>query len=221
MTDLDVLKEKWMEYDQKLDVNIRLTRQLLDAAGMNRARSAMRRLMAFVALDAAATLMVIMALGSFIGDNIAAARFVVPAIMLDAAAILTFGVLIRQLMLARLIDYSAPVTLIQKRLETLRILRIRRTLWTLFASPLLWPPLLIVSLKAFLGVDAYAALGMSYLLANLLLGVGVLGLAVWVSRKFGERMGRSPAIQRMMRELAGYNLNAASRFLAEIGEFAG
>jgi hypothetical protein len=37
--ELDALKEKWAEYDRKLDVSIRLNRQLLMAVNMNRVRS--------------------------------------------------------------------------------------------------------------------------------------------------------------------------------------
>jgi len=44
-------------------------------------------------------------------------------------------------------------------------------------------------------------------------------LAIWVSRKFGDRVDRSPILQRFMRELAGYNLNAANASLAALSEF--
>jgi flagellar biogenesis protein FliO len=54
---------------------------------------------------------------------------------------------------------------------------------------------------------------------NVLFGLAIIPMAIWVSRKFGDRMGRSPIIQRLMRELAGYNLNAATRFLATLSEF--
>jgi flagellar biogenesis protein FliO len=54
---------------------------------------------------------------------------------------------------------------------------------------------------------------------NVLFGLAIIPMAIWVSRKFGDRMGRSPIIQRLMRELAGYNLNAATCFLATLSEF--
>ena len=38
-------------------------------------------------------------------------------------------------------------------------------------------------------------------------------------REFGDRMDRSPKIQWLMKELAGYNLNAASDVLATLSEF--
>ena len=50
--------------------------------------------------------------------------------------------------------------------------------------------------------------------------LAIIPLAIWASGKFGGRMHRSPMIQRLMRSLAGYNLNAATGFLATLSEFA-
>jgi hypothetical protein len=219
MMELDELKQKWAEHDRKLEVNIRLTRQLLSATKMNRARSALQRLAVFLALESVIALAVIIVLGSFIGGHIAMVRFSVPAAALDLFEIATLIALIQQIWLALYIDYSKPVAAIQKQLESLRMLHIRHFQSTLLLAPLLWTPLLIVALEGFLRVDAYKALGAAYLLANLLFGLAIIPLAIWVSKKFGDRMGRSPKIQQLMKELAGYNLNAASDFLATLSEF--
>src|ERR1700737_527178 len=99
MTELDELKQKWAEHDGKLELNIRLTRQLLSASKMNRARSALQRLAFFLALESTITLAVILALGSFIGDHIAMMRFVVPAAILHLFEIASLIVLIQQIKL--------------------------------------------------------------------------------------------------------------------------
>jgi hypothetical protein len=219
MMELDELKQKWAEHDHKLEVNIRLTRQLLTATKMNRARSALQRLAVFLALESVVALAVIIVLGSFIGDHIAMVRFAVPAATLDLFEIASLIVLIQQIRLALSIDYSNPVAAIQKQLESLRMLHIRHFQWTLLLAPLLWTPLLIVALEGFLRVDAYKTVGAAYLLANLLFGLAIIPPAIWLSKKFGYRMDRSPKIQRLMKDLAGYNLNAASDFLATLSEF--
>jgi len=217
--ELDELKQKWAEHDRKLEVNIRLTRQLLSATKMNRARSALQRLAVFLVLESVIALAVIIVLGSFIGDHIAMVRFAVPAAALDLFEIATFIVLIQQIRRALYIDYSKPVASIQKQLESLRMLHIRHFQWTLLLAPLLWTPLLIVALEGFLRVDAYKTLGAAYLLGNLLFGLAIIPLAIWLSKRFGDRMDRSPKIQWLMKELSGYNLNAASDFLATLSEF--
>jgi len=219
MMELDELKQKWAEHDCKLEVNIRLTRQLLTATKMNRARSALQRMAVFLALESVVALALVIVLGSFIGDHIAMVRFAVPAAALDLFEIATLIVLIQQIRLALYIDYSNPVAAIQKQLESLRMLHIRHFQWTLLLAPLLWTPLLIVALEGFLRVDPYKTVGAAYLLANLLFGLAIIPLAIWLSKKFGHRMDRSPKIQWLMKELAGYNLNTASDFLATLSEF--
>jgi flagellar biogenesis protein FliO len=74
-------------------------------------------------------------------------------------------------------------------------------------------------MRGFLGVDAYRVLNGAWLVANLLFGLGFIVAALWLSRQYGDRMERHPVIQRLMKELAGYNLKAAESFLATLSEF--
>ncbi len=218
--ELDALKEKWAEHDRKLDVSIRLNRQLLMAANMNRVRLPLRRLAFFVGLGALVGLIGPVILGQFIYQHWAEPRFVLPAVVLHVWVIANLAASIRQITMALLIDYDKPIAVIQKQLESLRVLRIRITQWALLTGQVVWwIPFLIVALKGFWDVDAYKVFGTAFLLANLAAGLAIIPLAIWVSRKFGDRMGRSPVVQRLMRELAGYNLNAATGFLATISEF--
>jgi hypothetical protein len=159
-------------------------------------------------------------LGQFIYANWAEPRFALPAVVLHVWTIAMVAASLRPMAMALGIDYDQPVAKIQKQLEDLRVLRIRLTKWALLTGQLVWwIPFLIVALKGFLGVDAYRVFGAVYLLANVAFGLAVIPLAIWVSRKFGGRMGRSPVIQRLMRDVAGYNLNAATGFLATLAEF--
>jgi hypothetical protein len=218
--ELDALKEKWAEHDRKLDVSIRLNRQLLMAANMNRVRSPLRRLALFMGLGALIGLIGPVILGQFIYQHWAEPRFVLPAVVLHVWVIASLAASIRQIAMALEIDYAKPIALIQKQLESLRVLRIRITQWALLTGQVVWwIPFLIVALKGFWDVDAYKVLGTGFLLANIAVGLAIIPLAFWVSRKFGARMGRSPVMQRLMRELAGYNLNAATCFLATVSEF--
>jgi hypothetical protein len=54
---------------------------------------------------------------------------------------------------------------------------------------------------------------------NVAFGFLVLGIGVLVARHFGDRMSNSAFGQRFLRDLAGYNLNAASGFLKTLAEF--
>jgi hypothetical protein len=219
MVEMDDLRKTWAEYDRKLDTNIRLSRQLLRATNLNRVRSPMRRLAFFLGLESIIQFAVVVALGNFIYEHIATMRFALPAAALDVGAIALLSSMIRQLTLVLQIDYDKPIAIIQKQLGDLRVLGIRCIQGIFLVATLAWTPLLIVTLKGFLGLDAYRLFGVPYLVANLLVGLAIIPLGIWLSKKFSDRMGRSPFIQRLMKDLAGYNLNAAAGFLASLSEF--
>jgi hypothetical protein len=220
MMDMDVLQAKWAEHDRKLEASIHLNRELLMATNMNRVRTPLRRFAFFVGLEAAVGLALPGILGQFIYAHWTEPRFVLPAVALDVWAIANVAALFREMAMALQINYDKPIATIQTQLESLRVLRVRVTQWALLTGQLVWwVPFTIVALEGFWGVDAYQVFGGMVLAVNVLFGLAIIPMVIWVSRKFGDRMGRSPIIQRLMRELAGYNLNAATRFLATLSEF--
>ena len=219
MLDLDEMKKQWAEHDRKLDQSIRLNRQLLSTTKLNGARSAMQRMAAFLGLEAAVQLAVVIALGSFIYEHIAMVRFALPAAALEVFAIAILVAMIRQIAVGLQIDYDEPIAVIQKQLEDLRVLRIRYIQGIFLAATLAWTPLMIVALEGFWELDAYRLFGTAFMVSNLLVGLAIIPLAFWLSKRFSDRMGRSPFIQRLMKDLAGYNLNAAAGFLTTLSQF--
>ena len=217
--DLDELKEKWINYDRKLDESLRLNRQLLQAMKLPRAKSALQRLAMLLSLESVLWLVGIVALGQFIYRNITMMRFALPAALLDLYAIANFAVLIAQIASALQIDYDKPIAVIQKQIEALRVLRIRYIQGSVVGGFIVWVPFVIVVLKMFLGIDAYRVFGTAWLLANVLFGLVPIVLAIWVSKKLCRTIGRYPRIQKFMNDLAGYNLNAARRTIAGLSEF--
>ena len=216
MMDLDELKEKWTELDRKLDVNIRLNRQLLSATKLNQTRSSLKRLAVYVGLEAAAWFAIIVVLGNFIYEHISMAQFAVAGVALDVYSIVTLNFLIRQIALALRIDYGKPIATIQKQIEALRVLRIRTIQWGVLAGLVAWVPFMIVLFKVAFGVDIYEA---AWVWSNVAFGLALIPVAIWVSKKFGDRMDRSPIIQGLMKSLSGHNLNAAADFLMTLSKF--
>ena len=216
---LDTLKDKWAEQDRKLDASIRLNRQLLTAGAINRSRSPMRRFSFFMGMGVLLGLVTLVVLGRFIYSHLAEPRFALPALVLHVWVIAYVAASIRQMAMASQIDYNEPILLIQKQIESLRTLRLRVIRWALLTGQLVWCiPFLVVVLKGLWDVDAYRVLSVPFMIASVALGLVLIPAAVWVSRKFANRSG-SPAVQRLMRELAGYNTTSASDFLAALAEF--
>jgi hypothetical protein len=218
MLDLDEMKRQWAEHDEKLDESIRLNRQLLSTTSLNGARSAMQRLAAFLGVEAAVWLVIVMALGGFIYAHIGVLQFAVPAVASDVFAIGMLIATLRQIVAVRQIDYGRPIASIQKQLETLRVLRIRTTQWGLLTGVIVWAPFAIVVAKAFFRIDVYDT---AWLFVNVLFGLSLIPLALWLSKRFGNRMGRSPFIQRLMNDIAGHNLTTAKAHLGRLSEFEG
>ncbi|HEY3835780.1 MAG TPA: hypothetical protein VGL72_04385 [Bryobacteraceae bacterium] len=218
--ELDALKTKWSEYDQKLDLSIRLNRRLLMAANLNRLRAPLRRFAFFIGLGALLGLIAPVMLGQFLYRHWSEPRFALPALLLHVWVIATLAASIRQIAMALRIDYDQPVAGIQKQIESLRVLRIRTTQWAVLTGQLVWwTPFLIVAFKALWDIDAYQLFGAPFLLANFALGLAIVPLAIWLSKKLAPRVRRSPLMQRLMSDLAGYNLNAATAFLATLSDF--
>jgi hypothetical protein len=219
MLDLDELKEKWTALNDKLDRALTLNRELLHATRLKRARSAMQRLGWFLIAEAVVWLAIIVALGSFIYEDLNAAAFALPAVALHVYAIANLVGVVWQAVLALQIDYAKPIAGIQRQLEGLRILRIRYIQLAVLTGTLMWTPFVIVFFKGVFGVDAYSAFGTAWLSANAVFTAVVVVLLAWLSRKFGSRMGHQPFVRRLMKDLAGHNLNAATEFLTTLSEF--
>jgi hypothetical protein len=221
MMGMDTFQQKWAEQDRKLDLSIHLNRQLLMASNMTRVQSPLRRFAFFQLLEALLGAAVTLMTGQFIYAHWHEPRFVVPAMVLHIWVIANVAAAVRQAVMALQIDHAKPIASIQKQLESLRVLRIWVIRWDLLTGQIVWwIPFLIVAFKSFAGVDVYQVCGETFLAVNVLFGLALIPLAIWVSRKFGERMGRSAIVKGLVTAIAGYNLNAAIRSLGAVSEFA-
>jgi hypothetical protein len=217
--ELQDLKNLWAEYDRKLDTSLRLNSRIWRELNLSRVDSALKRLSRLLVFELLMNLAVVMALGWFIAEHAGEMRFLAPALALGLCAVALVIASIRQLAALHSLDYSAPVVAIQKRLEALRIERIRATKWVLLLSPLLWTPLLIVALEGLFGLDAYLFLDGRWLAANLLFGLAFIPVMLWAARRFAGRWQGSPLVQSLMDDLAGRSLVAAAGFLSELSRF--
>jgi len=217
--ELDELKTTWQELDRKLETCIELNRRLLQGKMAGKAETAMKRLRFLLGLELLINVAGVALLGSFIGAHATEIQYLVPAISLDLGLIALVIAGARQIAAISQIDYCAPIVAIQRRLESLRIERIRTVKWTLLLAPLAWTPLFIVALKGLLNVDVYAGFGVTYVVANLAFGVVVVVIGVWTSRHFAARLQGSSAMRRIADCLAGTSLKSAAQFLDSLSQF--
>ena len=147
--ELDDIKRHLEHLDGKLDATLRLNRRVLDQRILDRVDKALRRLGWALGIELAFGIVTVLLTGSFVADHVREPRFLVPGLLLHLFVIAQIAMLVRHAVATRQIDFGAPIVEIQRRIETLRLSMIRTTLWTILLSPLLWPPLLIVTLEGF------------------------------------------------------------------------
>jgi len=215
--DIDEVKEIWRESNRRLEASMRLNEVLLAQLNLRKTDTSLRWLSSGIVAELIVNAIGILLLGLFMAANLHEPRFLVPAALLDVYAIALVIAGARQLAAIGSVDYDEPVVAIQRRLEMLRLQRIRTTLATLLFAPLMWVPLAIVALR-FFGVDLYAA-GWSWLATNALFGVAFILVAIAVARRFGHRFARSPRMRALADAIAGRSLAKAIESLDSIARF--
>lgn len=217
--ELDELKTLWETHDRKLDAGIRLSTRLLNTPMLHKARAATTRLLIVWQVELALALIATAMLAGYSWLHLLQPRFLLPGLLLMVGSIALVCTYIRRLMAIRAIDFSGPIVTIQKQLESIRIAEIHATKWTLLLAPLAWTPFLIVVFQGLFRVDVYTHFPAAWLAGNVIFGLVVVAVERWISIRYAERMHRSPRLQRWMRDVNGYNLNAAMKFVRSAGEF--
>ncbi len=217
--ELDELKNLWANQDRKLDQVIRLNAEFLRDSRTRKAGSSLKWAFRGILFEQLASIPAIVLLGIFLSNHSSEPRYLVPAIVLDVFAVLSVVSCGYQLGTLHDIDFGQPVVAIQKKLERVRVLRLATTKWALLLGPVLWVPLTIVALKGVLGVDGYALFPGGWLAVNLMAGAAISAALYGLSRRFAQRMERSPLVRRLMDDIAGRSLGRAVAFLGGISSF--
>jgi hypothetical protein len=217
--DIDEMKAAWKQLDQRTGETLDLSRQLLKQVQLSKVESAMRRTTVPPLVELVIDVLAVVLIGSFLGTHVDSARFALPAAVLQLAAVLKLASTIRQLVLIRSLDYTQPVVVIQRQLSSLKLLRVRTTLVTLLVSPLLWTPLAIVGAQALIGLDLYQGFGVRWIAANLLFGIAVIPVAIWIARRCADRFRNTSFARQIVDDIAGRSLMAATAAADEIAQF--
>lgn len=205
--ELQHLQEKWLEQDARL---VRLNLRVVLLADV---KPAVQRMSWLQDANALATIAAIIFLGNFAFENWQSPRFLVAALVLDTLAIILLSAQVRLMVAASGINYSDSVTVLRRKIEEMRVLRIRTIRWILTLSMLAFPPLLVVAMKVLLNKDAWQVFDRGWFILHAVLGVAMIPLSSWITRRFEHRL------PGFVRELAGTNLNAAIDSLASLAEF--
>jgi hypothetical protein len=220
MTSLDAMKSVWEAQDRKMDEILRINRQLFIAAKLGKVRTPLRMFMIWLGIEIALLVLALSVVGNFLAGSITEIRFVWPAVMMDVWLIFTLACTVRQLVMAKRIAFDLPIAALQRQIADLRILRLTAVRWELLTGQLVWwIPLIVVALKMLFGVDAYRYLSPGYILTNLLLGIALIPLVIWLAKRYKSALKKSRFMDKLADVVAGYSLTAARNYLAVLSDF--
>ena len=179
---LDDLKAAWAAQGALLERSLAIDERLLRELFLRKVRFALAPFVLVraleVALGVAALVVVMPALAAHLGEP----RYWVAGGALAVYAAGLTWMCAYLLVNALQLDYSGPVTELQRDVERLRRVEYRSFEWALLGGVLVWLPALLIPFEALTGVDALARVDLAYLAGNLVIGLAVLALGHLLSR---------------------------------------
>lgn len=221
--ELDEMKLAWQELDRRIERNEALQAGLRRELSIDRARSALRRWLWLPVTELAISVLAAWLSGGFLAANgsrlLVAPAGALPALVLLILAVTGSAISVRQIVSVATIDYAAPVLAIQRQLVKVRCLRIRLTQVNLLLWLPLWPVFMAFLVQYGYGYGIYTQFRMHWLAANMIFGLALALLLVWIARRYGEALARWRLLRKLSDEIAGRQLVVASMRMEELTRF--
>ena len=144
-----------------------------------------------------------------------------PYLLWRAVDVLAFAVAmtattIYQIVRARRLDYSGPLTEIQLEVERLQLIEYRAFKWALLGGIVVWLPAAMALFEALFTVDVLARVDLAWLVSNVVFGLALLWLGQRLSKRYVERPNLGPWARRLVDHVSGRSLETVRRHLAEL-----
>jgi hypothetical protein len=217
---LEELRNEWVGHSRRLDEHLQLNAHLLRDDWIERQREHMWKLGPFGKFSMAIWIATAVLLGLFLGTHANQPALFVTALVLDVWVIATGIVQVRQKQALRNLDFGLPLIELQARVESLRIARVRAfNLAFLTGQIVWWIPFIVVVAGAF-GANLYLSPKFrAYAAWNIAAGIAFIPLAIWLSRRYGNRLSRSSIVRRIADSIAGRDIAAARDVLEKLRRF--
>jgi hypothetical protein len=142
------------------------------------------------------------------------------ALVLDIWVIATGIVQVRQQQALRNLDFGLPLLELQAQIESIRIARIRSFNLAFLTGQIVWWIPFVVVVAGALGVNLYLSPKFqTYAAWNVAFGIAFIPLAIWLSRRYGERLSRSSIVRHIADSIAGRDIAAAREYLEKLRRF--
>lgn len=218
---LEELRNEWYDHSRRLDEHLRLSTHLLRDDWIERQRKRVWKLNPFGKFSIAVWIATTVPLGHFLGTHVNQPSLFATALVLDVWVIVTGIAQVRQQQALRNLDFGMPLLELQTRLEALRIARIRSFNRAFLTGQIVWwIPFVVVVFAGAFGVNLYSSPQFRAFAAwNIAGGIAFIPLAVWLSRRYGERLSHSSIVRHIADSIAGRDIAAAREYLEKVRRF--
>lgn len=214
------LKELWKHYDARLEKNWNLNLKLIKDMKLEKTKSSMNRFTFFMSLSILFDFFIANYLVKFIIDNFSNITLTAPAYLLSIITCIAIIWSFYQLGLVLTIGYSAPVVDIQKKIEKLRLEKLKFNKFIFYVSY----PFVYFGGFVLLHLDI-TQFPVSWMIPNIVLAILWIPLCNWLIRKYNTPGLTSKFWKSLSKdssltpESASMSLNKSLTFLKEIREF--
>lgn len=219
---LDELRNEWADRGRRLDERLRLSTNLLRDDWIERQRERVRKLGQFGKASMAVWIATMVLLGYFLATHAKQPDLFVSALVLDIWVIVTGIAGVRQQQALRNLDFALPIVELQAEVESLRIARIRSFNGAFLTGQIVWwIPFVVVLIAGVFGVNLYSSPQFRVFAAwNLAGGVAFVPAAIWLARRYGERLSQSSIVRHIADSITGRDIAAAREYLEKLRRFA-
>jgi len=215
------LKDLWNKYDAKLERNWSLNLKLIKEMNLQKTKHSMNTFTFLTSVSLLFQFVVAYFLINFISENYHSITLTIPAYI---ATGLTYIALIwnfYQIGLLIIIKYDQPIVSIQKKIEQLKIQKLRYNKFILYSSY----PYVFLIIVSVLHIDlAYLPIS-TWLIPNLILSIAWFPFCYWLIKKYNSDNLNSKFWKSLSRDSTltldsvSKSLNSSLDFLKEIRKF--
>jgi hypothetical protein len=217
---LEALRDEWSGHARRMDERLRLTASVLRDDWIERHRERVLKLGPFGKFSMFVWIATMVLLGLFLGTHANQPALFATGLVLDIWVIAAGIAEVRQQQAMRELDFGLPLVELQARIEALRIARIRSFNWAFLTGQIVWwIPLVVVVFGALVANLYLSPQFRAFAAWNIAGGVAFIPLALWFSRRYGERLSRWPVMGHIADSIAGRDIAAAREYIEKLRRF--
>ena len=208
---LDEMKQVWVAHGAMLEQSVVINENLLREVLLRRVQTACTFFQVWQILEVMIGVATITASIAVLAEHVTDPRYVILAGGLALHVAGVTGLCTNALVQSIGIDYAAPVTMLLRNGEHIRLAEYRAFKWTLLIGSLAWLSVVLILFEALTGFDALARIRLSWLGANVMFGVLCIGFGHALSRRYLERAELSPWARSLLESVSGLAVQTASQ----------